>query len=68
MFYNKKIEEIELELKTSKDGLTEKEASTRLEKCGRNILPKKKSAGVVKIFFNQFKDPLLILLLVAILS
>ena len=68
MFYNKKIEEIELELKTNKDGLTEKEASTRLEKYGRNILPKKKSAGVVKIFFNQFKDPLLILLLVAILS
>ena len=68
MFYNKKTDEIELELKTNKDGLTEKEASTRLEKYGRNILPKKKSDGVVKIFFNQFKDPLLILLLVAILS
>lgn len=68
MFYNKKIEEIELELKTNKDGLTTKEANARIKKYGKNTLPKKKSDGILKIFLSEFKDPILILLLVAIIA
>ena len=68
MFYNKNIEDIEKELKTSSNGLTTTEAKKRIQKYGRNTLPKKKKDSVLKIFFNEFKDPIVILLLFAILA
>ncbi|MBE6139718.1 MAG: HAD family hydrolase [Firmicutes bacterium] len=67
MFYNKKIEDIEHELETSIDGLTDKEAKKRLDKYGKNTLPKKKKDSVFKIFFNELKDPIVLLLIVAII-
>jgi len=66
VYYNKNIEEIEKELKTSIDGLTEKEALERLQKYGKNTLPKKKKDSVLKIFFSEFKDPIVMLLLFTI--
>lgn len=66
MYYKKTIEEIEKELETSSKGLSKQVASERLKKYGKNTLPKKKNDGVFKIFINEFKDPILILLLVAI--
>jgi len=68
MFYNKEIEEIEKELKTSYDGLTNTEVKKRIEKYGKNVLPKKKKDSVIKIFFREFKDPIIILLLFAIVA
>ena len=67
MFYNKEIKEIEKELETSIDGLTNKEVKKRLQKYGKNSLPKKEKDSVFKIFFNELKDPIVLLLLVAIL-
>jgi len=68
MFYNKDIEDIEKELKTSSNGLTATEAKKRIKEYGRNTLPKKKKDSVLKIFFNEFKDPIVILLLFAIIA
>ena len=68
MYYNKSIKEIETELKVSNKGLTTKEANDRIKKYGKNTLPKKKSDGILKIFLSEFKDPILILLLVAIIA
>ena len=68
MYYNKSIKEIETELKVSNKGLTTKEANARIKKYGKNTLPKKKSDGILKIFLSEFKDPILILLLVAIIA
>ena len=68
MYYNKKIEDIEKELNTNSKGLTTKEAEIRIEKYGRNTLPKKKKDSVIKIFFNEFKDPIIILLIFAVLA
>jgi len=68
MFYNKEIKEIEKELKTSIEGLTDKEVKKRIEKYGKNTLPKKKKDSVLKIFFNELKDPIVILLIVAIIA
>lgn len=68
MFYNKEIKDVEKELETSVDGLTEKEAKKRLEKYGKNSLPKKKKDSVFKIFFNELKDPIVLLLIVAIIA
>ena len=68
MFYNKDIKEIEKELNTSIDGLTDKEVKKRIEKYGKNTLPKKKKDSVFKIFFNELKDPIVLLLIVAIIA
>ena len=68
MYYNKQIEEIESELNTGSNGLTDEEVTKRLEKYGRNILPKKEKDSVIKIFLNEFKDPIVILLLFAALA
>jgi len=68
MYYNKKIEEIEKQLQTSNKGLNKDEVITRQQKFGKNTLPKKQKDSVLKIFFNEFKDPMVILLLVAIIS
>lgn len=68
MYYNKGIEEIEKELKTSSKGLTTKEVEKRQEKHGLNVLPKKESDSIFKIFLSEFKDPMVILLLFAILA
>ena len=68
MFYNKRIEQIKEELKTSHHGLTNSQVKERILKYGKNSLPKKKKDSIVKIFFLQFKDPIVILLLFAIIA
>ena len=67
MFYNKDIKEIEKELETDGNGLSHKEEKVRIKKYGKNILPKKKKDSIFKIFFNELKDPIVLLLLVAII-
>ncbi len=47
-------------------GLTEEEAKTRLEKYGYNELKKEEKISPITLFFNQFKNILIIILLVAI--
>lgn len=55
------------ELKTNNSGLTETEAVKRLKKFGLNELPKKQPLGKLFIFFNQFKNSLVVVLLIAAL-
>jgi Ca2+-transporting ATPase len=52
-------------LETSKEGLTEKTAEARLKLFGKNSLPRKIKATRLRIFLNQFRNPLIFLLLVA---
>ena len=68
MYYNKSIEDISKELQTSNQGLSTNDVINRQKKYGKNILPKKKKKSVIEIFFEEFKDPILILLLVAIIA
>ena len=67
-WYQMTRDELFTKLKTDENGLTHKEANQRLEKYGKNELPKKKKDSVLKIFFNEFKNPILILLLVAVIA
>ncbi len=67
-WYQMTKDELFVKLKTDENGLTNKEANQRLEKYGKNTLPKKKKDSVIKIFFNEFKNPILILLLVAVIA
>ena len=66
--YSKDIKTIEKELETSNLGLNEEEVRKRISKYGRNILPQKKKDSILKIFISEFKDPIIILLIFAILA
>lgn len=68
VYYNKKIIDIEKELNTTEDGLTQKEVSRRLSQYGKNILPKKETTSIFQLFISEFKDPIVFLLLIAIVA
>ncbi len=52
-------------LKTTRGGLDNAEAEKRLKTHGENALEKGKSAGIIKLFFLQFKDVMTLLLIAA---
>lgn len=62
-YYNKKVEELYKELNTNISGLTEEEASKRLEEYGENKLAERKKKSNFIIFLNQFNDLMIILLI-----
>ena len=68
MYYNKTIDDIEKELTTSKEGLSDEIVKQKQDKYGKNTLPKKEKDSIFKIFFSEFKDPIVILLLFAALA
>ena len=59
------VDDVLQELKTSKDGLTSEEAGKRLEQNGKNKLAEAKKDSLLKRFFDQMRDPMIIILLVA---
>ena len=61
--YQKTIEEIYSEYQTNKDGLSDKEAERRLRLFGKNVLIQKNKKSKWKIFLSQFKNIMVILLL-----
>ncbi len=67
-YYAMSKEELFQKLQTTEDGLTDKEASKRQNKYGLNELPKKEKDSIIKIFFNELIDPIVLLLIVAILA
>ena len=60
----KKWEDIEIELNTKKEGLNTLEAQKRLLEYGKNELPKTKKKSILNIFFEQFLNPLVFILIV----
>lgn len=54
-------------LKSSELGLAEKEVKLRQEKYGKNELPKGKTPSLVRIFIEQLLDPIVLLLVVAMI-
>src|SRR3989344_438657 len=68
MFYQKSVNEIEKELSTNiNTGLSQKEVGIRLLKYGQNLLPEKPRPPVFLKFFDQFKNLLVAILLLAAL-
>ncbi len=66
-WHNLPVKEVFDLLKTDKNGLSQKEAQNRLEKYGLNKLPEEKTAPWFFILLNQFKSPLIYILLIAAL-
>ena len=66
-WYKYKIDDVFNKTNSTIEGLNSKEVKKRLEKNGYNVLPKKKKDSIVKIFFSEFNDPIVLLLLVAVI-
>ncbi len=64
-YYNKSIDEVLGVVSSQWDGLSEKEVKKRLQEDGKNILPRAKEDHVIKIFFRQFINPIIFILIVA---
>lgn len=63
--YSKKIPEVFELLNSGPDGISSFEAKERLAKYGLNKLPEPKTDNFFRIFLNQFKSPLIYILLVS---
>ena len=66
-FYTKSSQEVLAELTTKAEGLTSQEVSARREKYGLNELQQAKKKTNFQRFLDQFKDVMIIILLVAAL-
>ncbi|MBF0314843.1 MAG: cation-translocating P-type ATPase [Oligoflexia bacterium] len=64
-WHQKSVEEVLREFGSSSKGLTEEAVKKMKEKFGRNQLEEKKSQTPLTIFLSQFKDFMIIVLLVA---
>ena len=65
MPYNKELEKVFLEFKSSPDGLSPDEAQKRLLETGPNILDAEARINPIRVILHQFADPLIYILLVA---
>jgi len=64
-WYVMEVNEVLKSLNSGLEGLTRSEVSTRLEKYGANELAEKEKISALKIFIDQFKSFLIIILLAA---
>lgn len=66
LYHDQSIQDTEAGLQTSTDkGLSAAEAASRLEKYGPNQLKEKKRKSWWARFFDQFKDPMILILIAA---
>ena len=63
--YLESTEAVFAEVQSSEAGLSSQEAAARLEKNGKNKLAEGKKDSTLKKFFDQMKDPMIIILLIA---
>ena len=65
MLYKKSSTEVLNLLGSTIDGLNDKEVAKRQQKYGLNILKQKKNYSIFHMFFKNFKDPIIIILLIS---
>lgn len=63
--HSKKIDEILKNLNTSQNGLSTQEANLRLKENGKNIIEKNKKKPLIMQFLEQFKNVMVIILLIS---
>ena len=64
-FYDRTIDQVFDAVGGSRDGLSSAEAEDRLQKFGKNALAESKKKSVPVVFLEQFKDLLVIILIIA---
>ena len=63
--WNKTIEQTLEKTNSNANGISEKKAEQRLLLNGKNEIPKGKKKGIIEIFFEQFKSPIILILIIA---
>jgi Mg2+-importing ATPase len=63
--WNLTIDQVFKSLQTSKGGLSHHEAAKRLKRYGYNDIEREARRGAFKIFLSQYKNPLILILIVA---
>ncbi|MBR4305668.1 MAG: HAD-IC family P-type ATPase, partial [Ruminiclostridium sp.] len=66
-YYNDKASEVLLELQAAENGLSSAKAEENILKFGENKIVEGKRKGVLRVFFEQFLDLLVIILIVSAL-
>lgn len=64
-FYQNRTEDVLKELHTTENGLSNEEVKLRLERDGYNEITDKEKVPTWKLFLETFKDPMVVVLLVA---
>lgn len=67
MYYRKGADELFREFSSSYEGLTDAQVAENLKKYGPNRLEEKKKKSVMQVFAEQFKDLLVVILIIAAL-
>ncbi len=67
-YYSLSIEEVFRKAQTSSQGLLTREVQIRQERFGKNELPEQEKNSIVKIFLEELMDPIVLLLVVAIIA
>ena len=65
MWYNKDSQSVFKELESSKSGLKSNEIENKLKIFGKNELKKEEKKSMISKVLDQFKDPMIIILLIA---
>ena len=64
-FWSASADQVFKQLQTSQQGLTSDEAQQRLKRYGANLLKPKKQATTLTLLLNQFKSPIILILVFA---
>jgi len=64
VYYKKSVKKVLEDLDTSLDGLSEIEAKDRLNSYGLNVISDDKKVSKISLFFKQFQDTMIIMLLI----
>ncbi|MEA1956296.1 MAG: HAD-IC family P-type ATPase [Campylobacterota bacterium] len=65
MFYTQSIEDSLLDLDSTRNGLSSSEVDIRTQHYGKNTFTEVSPASILEIFFEQFKSPIIYVLLIA---
>lgn len=64
-WHQKTIDNVFRELQSSPEGITDQEATIRIERFGRNVLQEKEKKTLFMIFLDQFRDFMIMVLIAA---
>lgn len=65
--WDKTIEDVLKKTNSNTTGINQKQANQRLLLNGKNQIPKGKKKGIISIFLQQFKSPIILILIIAII-
>ncbi|WP_207632835.1 cation-translocating P-type ATPase [Foetidibacter luteolus] len=65
IYHQLPVEEVIAQLQTSRQGLSGEEVQKRLQQYGKNSIPQPRSKSLAVIFFQQFLNPLIYVLIAA---